>query len=89
MAERGVGISVQAVVSNLGIDPSTVTCTLGYSNQLRYAHAQFGLIARCPCTHTRNPSDMRTSKDQSSSVCRFTHGTARSAIVEITLMRTS
>ena len=43
MAERGVGISVQAVVSNLGIDPSTVTCTLRYSNQLRYAHAQFGL----------------------------------------------
>ena len=54
MVERGVGISVQAIVSNLGIDPSTVTCTLRYSNQLRYAHAQFGLrkglrfeIARC------------------------------------------
>ena len=43
MAERGVGISVQAIVGNLGIDPSTVTCTLRYSNQLRYAHAQFGL----------------------------------------------
>ena len=50
MAERVVGISVQAVVNNLGIDPSTVTCTLQYSNQLQYAHAQFGLhfeIAIC------------------------------------------
>ena len=28
MAERGVGISVQAFANNLGIDPSTVTCTL-------------------------------------------------------------
>ena len=47
MAERGVGTSVHAVVR---IDPSTVTCTLRYSNQLRYVHAQFGLrfeIARC------------------------------------------
>ena len=45
MAERGVGTIV-----NLGIDPSTVLCTLRYSNQLRYAHAQFVLrfeIAGC------------------------------------------